>query len=283
MGKRNIMKIGLSLLIALVFIVPVGSIMATPSDGDREAVKERYGDGSDLIATPRQDMPTDQALCPVFFSNFVMESDDHQYGADDPGDTPFFAAEGTYDLYVEIQNPDGQCGDALVKAFCEIYEHGKGENVLLYETSFEDNFDIYCNWIQIDADCGIVGGHYDSWSWSDARASDGDHSFKTTMYDIYKGNQDDYLECTKGFDVCDQNAVNVTFDVWVEGDYMDELGYYWPCDYVDFEIWSHGYDEWINPDMGPYFLDVLFYPSLYVMGGSYYFFDNALSLQRVRR
>jgi len=101
------------------------------------------------------------------------------------------------------------------------------------------------------------------------------------MYDIYKGNQDDYLECTKGFDVCDQNAVNVTFDVWVEGDYMDELGYYWPCDYVDFEIWSHGYDEWINPDMGPYFLDVLFYPDLYVMGGSYYFFDTTLCLYNV--
>jgi hypothetical protein len=40
---------------------------------------------------------------------------------------------------------------------------------------------------------------------------------KTTMYDIYKGNQDDYLQCTKVFDVSAQAAVNVSFDVWVEG------------------------------------------------------------------
>jgi len=275
------MKIGLSLLIALVFIVPVGSIMAAPSEGDREAVKEAYGSGDDLIVTPRQDTPIGQQPCPVFISNFVMENDDYQYGVEDTSDTPFYAAEGTYDLYVQINNPDGACENALVKAFCEIYQHGKGEEVIMYQTSFEDNFDIYNNWIQIDADCGIVGGQYDSFTWSDARASDGDHSFKSTMYDIYKGNQDDYLECTKGFDVSEQAAVNVTFDIWVEGDYGyggNWYWYYWPFDYLDFEIYSEIYDEWINPDAGPILFDTFYYPYLYILSGSYYFFDTTIDL-----
>jgi hypothetical protein len=112
----------------------------------------------------------------------------------------------------------------------------------MYETSFEDNFDIYNNWVQIDEDCGLIGGYYDSWSWSDARASDGDHSMKSTMYDIYKGNQDDYLEMRNCIDMSGQDRVKIEFDVWVEGqDNQDNTfvpdEFY---DYVSFEVYDAG-------------------------------------------
>ena len=81
------------------------------------------------------------------------------------------------------------------------------------------------------------------------------------MYDIYKGNQDDYLECTKSFDISDQQGVNVSFDIWVEGDYdvfwafgwMDPDGVvrgkaaYTAFDYLDFEVGDDG-GNWVNPD-----------------------------------
>jgi hypothetical protein len=92
--------------------------------------------------------------------------------------------------------------------------------------------------VQIDADCGLIGGQYDSWSWSDARAYCDDHSMKSTMYDIYKGNQDDYLQCKKRLDVSEQDGISVEFVTWVQGDYDQEqnLGYIAPFDYLDFEI-----------------------------------------------
>jgi hypothetical protein len=58
------------------------------------------------------------------------------------------------------------------------------------------------------------------------------------------------LECTKSFDISDQYAVNISFDIWVEGDhetfyampFTDPDGtdrnkaMYCVFDYLDFEI-----------------------------------------------
>ena len=269
------------MIIELAFMLPLG-IEANPTVEEDiindEQTKFDYG-STGLYATLRNDQPISQDPSPVvYFREFVIENDDFKHDVTYCNDEPFFAPEGTYDLYVDIWSTPPDAGDALVKAFCEIYGHGKGSEVILYETSFEDNFDNYCNWIQIDADCGMVGGRYDSFARSYVRASDGDHSFKTTMYDIYRGNQDDYLECTRDFDIRGQASVNVTFDVWVEGDYDYQFGYYWPFDYVDFEIYSHFYDEWINPNAGPVLFDVLNYPYLYALEGSYYLFNTTIPL-----
>jgi hypothetical protein len=130
----------------------------------------------------------------------------------------------------------------VIEPELEIYKHDRGGGVLIYETSFEDNARNYLEWEQIDGDCSVVGGYYDGWSWSDARATDGDHSFKCTMYDEYKNMQEDYLamKCCKALDVSDQHDVNVTFDVWVAGEYaqwyVDTWGssIYTPLDYLDF-------------------------------------------------
>jgi hypothetical protein len=129
-----------------------------------------------------------------------------------------------------------------VQGGISIYSVTDGIEVIMYETSFEDNFDIYNNWVQIDEDCGLIGGHYDSWSWSDARASDGDHSMKSTMYDIYKGNQDDYLEMRNCIDMSGQDRVKIEFDVWVEGQDNQDNAFvpYEFYDYVSFEVYDDG-------------------------------------------
>ena len=71
------------------------------------------------------------------------------------------------------------------------------------------------------------------------------------MYDIYKGNQDDYLMCTKSFDVRDQYGIKVNFKIWVEGsgDVVYSSGgsdIYSVWDYLDFEVGDH-MGNWVNP------------------------------------
>jgi plastocyanin len=232
--KTKLYKIGLSMLIAIAFMLPSSAILA---DESKEA-------GEILITGDRpiaQDFPDD-----CFVQVMGLE-----------GLEPGLHAPGCYDLIINLL-ADELCQYDLpdIKAFAEIYHIGCGEDVIMYETSFEDNFDIYNNWIQIDADCGIIGGQYDSWTWSDARASDGDHSFKSTMYDVYKGNQEDYLQCLKSFDISDQWGVNVSFDIYVDGDGGDQIfgwaNAYTPIDYLDFEVSDDIYsafDIWFNPSV----------------------------------
>jgi hypothetical protein len=93
------------------------------------------------------------------------------------------------------------------------------------------------------------------------------------MYDIYKGNQDDYLQCTKSFDMSSQEAIEVEFMAWVEGDGLDLAGYYWPYDYLDFEVGDQT-DTWINPYVSQTFL----YASGFGLPGSFYFFDTSIPL-----
>lgn len=249
---KNISKIGLSLLIALTFIVPTGAIMARSNEETSQAGLATMGgfeiDGLEFF--PSSDVI--EQVPNVFVTNGYFEPQDAS--GDPTGQDPILVSPG-----VMVPNEDcygiivGLNGLGCVVPMVDIYKVTSGEHVIMYETSFEDNFDIYNNWVQIDADCGLIGGHYDSFSWSDARASDGDHSMKSTMYDIYKGNQDDYLECTKTFDVSGQNAWLIDFDIWVEG---QEGGSPWaaggksmysPVDYLSFEIADH-IDDWYNPD-----------------------------------
>jgi Big-like domain-containing protein len=155
--------------------------------------------------------------------------------------------EDCYQFYALVENmgPD----NAWIKPHLDLYEKSSTPiKDLLYSTSFEDNYDVYNNWIQVDGDCGVMGGHYDSWVISDARASPaeagGDFSFHSTMYGEYKSCQDDYLETTAGYDLAEYDFVEVKFDIWVEGEY-EYNGYYQPFDYLDFEVWDDG--DWYNP------------------------------------
>jgi hypothetical protein len=201
----------------MAFILPGASIMASTSPSTS------IGEASEITAPDMVRMnsngPTPQKYlgkCEILPLGIF----DPDFGAipDKNGWLP----TGTYDLWAELYVEPGCQGPAEVKVFLEIYQELCDNEKVLEFDDFEDNWDIYNNWIQIDGDCGIAQdgsvGFYDTWTWSDARANCGTHSMKSTMYDVYKGNQDDYLEKSVGFDICDQYAVNVSFDIWVAGD-----------------------------------------------------------------
>jgi len=261
MNRKKISKIGLSLLVAALFIFSAVNVIAT------SVVKEK-GDASDRSETTQVSdmikMPSDDPIaqedpyCGVYVQGLA--------GIPAGG----MITPGTYNLDVGLWY-DPTCyamyGPPIVKVFTEVYQHQCGADVLMYETSFEDNFDIYNNWMQVDKDCGVDKegnpGFFDTWTWTDARANCGtEHSMKCTMYDVYKGNQDDYLECTKSFDISEQQGIRIDFDIWVEGDYDEfwAMGFYNPLtgyttteslytvfDYLDFEVGDE-YGNWMNPD-----------------------------------
>lgn len=252
--RKNIMKIGLALLIAMAFILPGASVMGSPGD---EASERNAIAAPDMIKLGDGPVSQEDPACGVY--TFGVEGLPN--GA--------LVAPGTYNLDVGIWF-DPACmelyGPPIVKAFVEVYQDQCGADFIMYETSFEDNFDIYNNWMEVDHDCGVDKegnpGFFDTWTWTDARASCGDHSMKNTMYDVYKGNQDDYLECTKSFYITDQQGIKVEFDIWVEGDYNEyyATSFYNPCtgyttseslytpfDKFDFEVGDDG-GNWVNPD-----------------------------------
>jgi len=207
MNKKNIMKIGLSMLIALAFILPSGAVLGTdpvhgirgaggagPEAGDytKEEI-ETYGVSKDMaIKLPDGLAPqaSDVMITGAVAENPAGEQINLVNGISIP-------IEDCYQFYALVENmgPD----NAWIKPHLDLYEiTGDPIKDLFYSTSFEDNYDVYNNWIQVDGDCGVVGGHYDSWVISDARSSPadagGDFSFHSTMYGEYKADQDDYLE-----------------------------------------------------------------------------------------
>lgn len=260
MNRKKIYKISLSLLIAALFIFTSVSAISTTSNTVEK------GEASDEPETTRERRVTEQreivnedvqSLQPpglnlVTIAGLSLGEYDIEFGEMN------IIPSGTYPITVDLFNDaDPEIPEnALVKVFAEVYKKCCGEEVLMYETSFEDNFDIYNNWMQIDIDCGMDPdnnvGFFDTWTWTDARAYCDDHSFKNTMYAIYKGNQDDYLMCTRSFDVRDQYGVKVNFKIWVEGQgdtlyqYGPGLGVYSIFDYLDFEVgdWN---GNWVNP------------------------------------
>ena len=100
---------------------------------------------------------------------------------------------GTYTVFAEAYDFNAITSTTfLLSAYAPLQT---SDTELLYTTSFEDNYDNYNNWVQIDNDCG-VGGYIDSFSINNDRAYDGVFSMKSSMYTVYKGNQDDILLCT---------------------------------------------------------------------------------------
>ncbi|MBS3778574.1 MAG: hypothetical protein KGY50_04710, partial [Candidatus Thermoplasmatota archaeon] len=247
MNRRNKWKIGLSLLVAMCFIIPTGIVAADESFKiDAELDQQLNINDKDWALKVNDDLQP-AAGGTVSINGAVFESPDGQQLQLDPNDV--IPVEDFYKIYAQMALGGTTDPTSLAKPHLELYELSKGEEIMMYETSFEDNFDIYNNWVQIDEDCAM-NGYYDSFSWSDARSSDGDHSMKSTMYETYKGNQDDYLQCTKTFDVSDQQSVKFSFDIWVEGQWDDPFGLYSPYDFLSFDISDNflsTLDLWVNP------------------------------------
>jgi hypothetical protein len=255
MKTKKAYKIGVSLLIMLSFILPTVSIADEWStEGNLEA-GEYQSNIIDYDGPMKGELSksgiTPQAAGDIHDLGVRMIAPDGDiYEIPPPYQT--FPIEDYYRILVgtntELQTLTQDCPE--IQAGASLYTVTSGLEVPLYETSFEDNYDIYMNWVQIDGDCA-VGGYYDSWSWSDARSSDGDHSMKSTMYDEYKQSQDDWLEMRNCYDISDQYYVKFQFDTWVEGQWNWEQSFT-PSeiyDYLHMEIYDNGV-WWEHQDFG---------------------------------
>jgi hypothetical protein len=309
MNKK--LKIGISLMVALAFVLPAAAI-ATPDKGGGSEAGTRAPSSMLINDTPTQvyDGKMD-GLIP--YGRFV----DGQVVPLNPGDTDadlfvedpdgnifeltedmIILPEDNYKFWARI-TPQGELPD-YVEPELELYQCDKGEEYVLYETSFEDNALNYMEWGQIDFDCGLSGGYYDGWSWSDARASEGDHSFKCTMYDEYKNEQYDRLYMKDLIDLTDFDEeiewVTFSFDIWVQGEGADwgddhtlnPVGEdaYTVLDFFTFGVTDGGVEKYADNNDDQQFIRNL-YPVLGMEGydwtrnwdlGNFYFFDTSLPL-----
>jgi len=302
---RNKVKIGLSLLIALAFIIPTGAVMAgeprvIPPGGDKtaaenppdltpEAQKDMYGDTEIAIAgvIGENEVPVIPQATTTTIGSFILRN---------PADRWIYVFDGEAEPVEEWYQPMFKLITAAAPSTfepeLELYRLSCDDQHLIYHTSFEDNAANYLEWGEVDGDCGLAGGYYDGWSWSDARACDGDHSFKCTMYDEYKNMQEDYLYMKKTFDLTDEiealdgtclddiGEVNVTFDIYVAGEYDTWYVDFWynefytPLDYLMFGIEQFGSFWYFDNGDGQAFVD----SAGYSLPGNYYFMDTSLPL-----
>ena len=256
-------KIGLSLMIALMFILPTGAVLAD-DDRDADSLRETIPRDNPPQAgekqIPLQPIATlDQATSPVIeqdtftgISGFYLETcvGDTMYPVPADAVIPF---ENCYEPMFKLETIDVS---SVYEPEIEIYKMNADQDFCLYKTSFEDNARNYLEWGQIDKDCYAPGGYYDGWAWSDARACGSDHSFKCTMYDEYKNMQDDVLylkDCidltADEFELCDGSIVEidtvgkvkVQFDIFVDGERNADTWTYSnpsPLDYLQFGFYD---------------------------------------------
>jgi len=170
-------------------------------------------------------------------------------------------------------------GSDLVEPEIDIYKWDADNCDVIFEESFEDNAHNYMWWAQIDGDAIDVGTYYDGWAWNNNRACDGDHSFKSTMYNEYKNSQDDYFYMRQTVDVSEYSQVQVTFDTYVSGEFGDWFSscgkeIYTPLDYLEFGVIDQGIMYYADNGDGQRFASV---DGLW-MPGNYYFFDTDIPL-----
>ena len=256
MKRKKIMKIGLSLLIALMFLIPTGAVLADNSNKADITKPEYMGEkltsfGPIDIIDRQTHAVIDQATTTDILG-FYLETcvGDTLYEVPADAVIPF---ESCYEPMFKLETLEGP---SVYEPEIEIYKMNADQDLCIYQTSFEDNARNYMEWGQIDKDCTAPGGYYDGWAWSDARACGSDHSFKCTMYDEYKNMQDDVLYMkdlidltADEFELCDGTVaevdtvgkVTVAFDIYVDGEVNENTWTYSnpsPLDYLQFGIYD---------------------------------------------
>jgi len=305
MGSRKLLKIGLSLAIALVMVAPVAAFNL-PNEPTLVPVKSGKGKASINEIAKKMGIepqlreiksekektrilgmvkisgsPPQSPECRI--TDFILENPDGVQTVVHGGDKIAYAE--WYQPYVMISNPSDE--PAVIQPELDIYKVTPAEQEVLYYTSFEDPGKIYEEWMQMDFD-SAYSGYYDSWSWTDARATDGSHSMKCTQFDEYLNSQEDYLVKTDTIDVSEYYAVNVSWDIWVKGEYETWYVSWWggeiysPLDYADFFIACgdpHDPANWYALFMprGPFFVD----SAGNILPGSFIFPDTELPLYDV--
>jgi len=268
MNKKRII---ISLMIALFFIIPSSAIIADPGNRDAKDFTDiPRGDHTDK--TPMVDIvgKIDYSTNPVILQDTTTEVMGF-YLEECSNNRMYEMEQGKIIPLKDCYEPKFQLMTSADISFFEpeldIYFMYPGIEYCIYETSFEDNAANYLEWGQIDMDCGSAGGYYDGWSWTDARACGSDHSFKCSMYDEYKNQQQDILYLKKLIDLTSDtyelsdgsiidleyvDKVKISFDLFVDGEYTtwyyDLLGdeIYTPLDYLQFGYIDGGLDPSTN-------------------------------------
>jgi hypothetical protein len=252
---KRISKIGISLLIALCFLLPTSAVLA---NGGLDADITKPEPQGDKIMPLRpvgvisEDYPVTVQATNTDILGFYLETcvGDTLYPVVGDAVIPF---ESCYEPIFKLETLEAP---SVYEPEIEIYKMNADQDLCIYSTSFEDNARNYMEWGQIDKDCTAPGGYYDGWAWSDARACGSDHSFKCTMYDEYKNMQDDVLYMkdlidltADEFELCDGTVaevdtvgkVTVAFDIYVDGEVNEVTWTYSnpsPLDYLQFGIYD---------------------------------------------
>jgi hypothetical protein len=210
------LKICFAILVALSFILPAGSILATNGQDQKAGTMQ-----IDQFGSFGQGALTD---CEISISDINLLGQ---------------MAPGPHQITVELfkhcfVTPEPDC---CVKLFLDVYKLDPLPNEQIYCTDFEDPGDIYNHWetydgVNPDGDgTGGVGG-IDTFCWSDARSHSPTHSYRCTQFaDHYLGNQYDFLETSienpedpdnPGTYLYDE--IEVQFWHWMEGELLEDAG-----------------------------------------------------------
>jgi hypothetical protein len=208
MKNTKILKIGLSLLIALAFILP-GNAMA---NGGEEA-----GEGQVFV---KNDVGKSE---PIYYESALQDAEVCIEEINLLPDMPV----DCYDINITVCNENltlaGLTLDCEIKVFMDIFKEDDipKEEIICFD--FEDTGDIYNYWDSIDDTTdGTSGpGGIDTWTRSDVRSVSPSYSFHNSQFDDhYMGNQLDYLMATIPIPE-DYNELIVEFCSWVDGEAID--------------------------------------------------------------
>jgi len=264
--KKN-MKIGISLLIAMAFLLPATSVFADDSTGTIDA------SNATPIAKTATTMDYEFDHQPISKAKMVGDQIvPLQYGPCPVGvvdiDLPPAIATGCHDITITVCKLDHICEEqfcmeipAEVKKFAEIYkyhsEEDPDETVEIYCTDFEDPCDIYDNWATFDAPVWGSNGGIDTWTWSSRRSNSPDHSFHNSAFDTYLESQLDYLVLNaggSGLDVAAFDEVEVCFSHWAEGDVIvdGDVTIIQDAGYVEYSFdgatWTQATEEFFDTE-----------------------------------
>lgn len=213
MRENNKIKIVLSLLIALAFILPAASAFVSSvekvdaRDGQKSVKNEKVG-----INEPPESLGLlAPAIVTITGINLLPNM-----------------GTGDYDINVTLQKfgAPPQCCD--VKLFCDVFKLDPLPIEQMYCTDFEDMADVMNHWDSYNLDSGPIlpGGSVDTWTISYRRANSGSFSFKNTQFDdAYMGNQIDWLETKITNPAGKYDIITVNFSQWMKGELIDGGGF----------------------------------------------------------
>jgi hypothetical protein len=243
MKTKRIWKLGLSLIIAVAFILPTGAMADTGGQGasDGQIINEMK-----IIENPGQTREEIRVESPLQEQEVCIV---------DINLLPKMPVD-CYDVNITLENTLlGFPTDCEIKAFIDIFKEEEipTEEIICFD--FEDTWDIYNYWDSVDDTTdGTSGpGGIDTWCRTDQRSSSPSYSMRSTQFDDhYMGNQLDYLmahiENTENYD-----EIVVDFSSWVDGEIINYYGDLWLLE--DYGWCEYSFDGISWTSFGDYYYD----------------------------